>query len=174
MTMRGYINGEQFGLKNTEDWSNGTLILIEGTEIYHYFKFWGEHPRQFHGDLFKFNIYNRALMETEIKNMASMCTCEEDKLASAKILEWEQLLNYANEYLGFQPEISNFTGVVEFDAEEIVPTCVSIEAVIELVETKKQLGLKDHLLEKAEQDMEEKEQEMEKRKQDLESTKLEL
>ena len=39
------------------------------------------------------------------------------------------------------------------------------------METKKQLGLKDHLLEKAEQDMEEKEQEMEKRKQDLENTK---
>ena len=107
--IRGYINGEQFAMKHTEDWSNGTLILEEGTETYFEFGH-GEYWTYFTGDLFKFNIHNRTLTEREIKSMASMCTCEEDKLASAKILEWEQLLTYA----GYPPP-------VEFDAEEIVP-----------------------------------------------------
>ena len=89
--------------------------------------------------------------------------CEEDKLASAKILEWEQLLTYA----GYPPP-------VEFDAEEIVPACVSNETVTELLETKEWLAFKNLWIEDVERDMKEKEKEMEKRKQELEDTKLEL
>ena len=46
----------------------------------------------FGGDLFKLNIYNRVLTETEIKNMASsMCSNQEEKLASIKVLSWEDI-----------------------------------------------------------------------------------
>ena len=77
--IRGYINGEQFGMKHTEDWSNGTLILEEGTET-HFELYWSS----FTGDLFKFNIYNRALTQREIKSLAFMCTC-------VRKINWHQL-----------------------------------------------------------------------------------
>ena len=48
----------------------------------------------FGGDLFKLNIYNRVLTETEIKNMSStMCSRQEDKLASIKVLSWEEIIS---------------------------------------------------------------------------------
>ena len=49
----------------------------------------------FGGDVFKLNIYNRVLTEEEIKNMAAdMCSCEEEKLASIKVLSWADVLQY--------------------------------------------------------------------------------
>ena len=49
----------------------------------------------FGGDMFKLNIYNRVLTEEEIKNMAAdMCSSEEEKLASNKILSWQDILQY--------------------------------------------------------------------------------
>ena len=48
----------------------------------------------FGGDLFKLNIYNRELTETEIKNMSSsMCSYQEEKLASIKVLSWEDIIS---------------------------------------------------------------------------------
>ena len=47
----------------------------------------------FGGDMFKLNIFNRVLTEDEIKNMAEdMCSCEEEKLASIKVLSWQDVL----------------------------------------------------------------------------------
>ena len=49
----------------------------------------------FGGDVFKLNIYNRVLTEEEIKNMAAdMCSSEEEKLASTKVLSWADILQY--------------------------------------------------------------------------------
>ena len=49
----------------------------------------------FGGDMFKLNIYNRVLTETEIKSMAAdMCSCEEEKLASIKVLRWQDIFQY--------------------------------------------------------------------------------
>ena len=49
----------------------------------------------FGGDIFKLNIYNRVLTEKEIKNMsADMCSSEEDRLASIKVLSWENILSH--------------------------------------------------------------------------------
>ena len=48
----------------------------------------------FGGDLFKLNIYNRVLTETEIKIMSSsMCSNEEEKLASIKVLSWQKIIS---------------------------------------------------------------------------------
>ena len=48
----------------------------------------------FGGDLFKLNIYNRVLTETEIKIMSSsMCSNEEENLASIKVLSWEKIMS---------------------------------------------------------------------------------
>ena len=50
----------------------------------------------FGADMFKLNIYNRVLTEEEIKNMAAdMCSCEEEKLASIKVLSWADILQYS-------------------------------------------------------------------------------
>ena len=49
----------------------------------------------FGGDLFRLNIYNRVLTETEVKKMASdMCLREEEKLVSIKVLSWTDILTY--------------------------------------------------------------------------------
>ena len=49
----------------------------------------------FGGDMFKLNIYNRVLIEEEIKNMAAdICSREEEKLASIKVLSWADILQY--------------------------------------------------------------------------------
>ena len=49
----------------------------------------------FGGDLFRLNIYNRVLTESEVKNMASdMCAREEEKLTSIKVLSWTEILTY--------------------------------------------------------------------------------
>ena len=58
----------------------------------------------FGGDMFKLNIYNRVLTEEEIKNMAAdMCSCEEENLASIKVLSWEDVVT--NERSGNVTEI---------------------------------------------------------------------
>ena len=49
----------------------------------------------FGGDMFKLNIFNRVLTEEEIENMgADMCSSEEEKLASIKVLSWQDVLQY--------------------------------------------------------------------------------
>ena len=49
----------------------------------------------FGGDLFKLNIYNRVLTESEIENMASdICSNEEQELASIKVLSWEDVISH--------------------------------------------------------------------------------
>ena len=58
----------------------------------------------FGGDLFKLNIYNRVLTESEIKNIASdICSREEEELASIKVLSWEYVIS--NERSGNVSEI---------------------------------------------------------------------
>ena len=50
----------------------------------------------FGGDMFKLNIYNRVLTEEEIENMAAdMCSNEEEKFASIKVLSWQKILQYS-------------------------------------------------------------------------------
>ena len=47
----------------------------------------------FGGDLFKLNIYNRVLTQSEIKNMSQdICSVEEEKLSALKVLSWEEII----------------------------------------------------------------------------------
>ena len=47
----------------------------------------------FGGDLFKLNIYNRVLTQSEIKSMAQdICSVEEEKLSTLKVLSWEGII----------------------------------------------------------------------------------
>lgn len=48
----------------------------------------------FGGDVFKLNIYNRVLDESEIRSMASdFCSYTEDKLKSIKVLKWDEIIS---------------------------------------------------------------------------------
>ena len=99
---RVYLDGHLIGTSGVTERSElergRSMCLGNRAPVYKYGKY------VFGGDLFKLNIYNRVLTEEEIKNMAAdMCSCEEEKLASIKVLSWEDVLT--NERSGNITEI---------------------------------------------------------------------
>ena len=91
-TVRVYLDGREVGSAVTEraELEAGTSMCL-GNQA-HTMK---RSLNTFGGELFKLNIYNRVLAETEIKNMASdLCSCQEEMLASIKVLSWGQVLSY--------------------------------------------------------------------------------
>ena len=91
---RVYLDGHLIGTSNVTARSElyrGSKMCLGNYELVSKFS-----EYVFGGDLFKLNIYNRVLTEEEIKNMAAdICSCEEEKLASIKVLSWANILQYS-------------------------------------------------------------------------------
>ena len=99
---RVYLDGNMIGTSNVnkrEELGRGRRMCLGNNARVSKLKWY-----VFGGDMFKLNIYNRVLTESEIKNMASdICSNEEDVLASIKVLSWEDVIS--NERSGNISEI---------------------------------------------------------------------
>ena len=91
---RVYLDGHLIGTSNVTEKSElerGRKMCLGNISLRKY----STSRFVFGGDLFKLNIYNRVLTEEEIKNMAAdICSREEEKLASIKVLSWADILQY--------------------------------------------------------------------------------